>query len=444
MPVSIALATLGCKVNQSETAAIEAKLNSRGYISVPFSEPAQVYIINTCAVTGKSGAQSRQMVRSAIRTNPEALVVVTGCYVQADAERLARIPGVDLILGQGAKPQLDKYLGSLEKRTSPKMVLPALSEKAAWETEAPGRYSSHTRVWIKCQDGCSACCSYCIVPRVRGPARSLPLTAVLRQIEQSIAEGYQEIVLCGIHIGVYGRDLTPPGSLAALLQKALSLPGLGRIRLSSIEPAEFTPELEEILTDAKLCPHLHIPLQSGHDEILRAMNRPYSSGEYAALIRRLSRRIPDLGIGTDIIAGFPGETDVHFNATLKLITELPFTYLHVFRYSPRANTPAAGFSGRVPEAVKKNRSASLRTLSQEKADAFRKTQAGQVRPTLILQQQDPSSGLQMGLTDNYLRLQLPPSPELTGRIHPLRIRKANRQGLYGEPAEPLHRERFLC
>ncbi len=282
MSLKIALTTLGCKVNQFETAVIREQLLRQGFKTVPFNQPADVYIVNTCTVTGKSDMQSRQLIRQAIRRNSSAYIVVTGCYAQTNYRQIRHIKGVDLILGNAEKANLDRYLTRLEKCSPAKTFVGTMVDNR--QQPQISAFLDHTRAFVKIQDGCNRACSYCIVPRARGSSRSQPPELVKNQLKRLIESGYKEIVLSGVNIGVYGQDLSPAISLAGLLKELIELNGLGRIRLSSIEPTEFPAELIEVLQSDKICPHLHIPLQSAHEQQLTAMNRRYPPAQYQALV----------------------------------------------------------------------------------------------------------------------------------------------------------------
>ncbi len=429
MALKVALTTLGCKVNQSETAGIREQLIKQGFNAVPFNQPADVYVINTCTVTGKSDLQSRQLIRQAIRRNHSAYIVVTGCYAQTDYQRIQRIEGVDLILGNAEKNNLGRYLTDLDKCSPPKTIVTTpYNGQQPQISGFPGR----TRAFVKIQDGCNQACSYCIVPRARGRSRSRPLESVKSQLKRLIKTGYKEVVLTGIHIGGYGRDLSPPVNLAKLLGELVEFEGLGRIRLSSIEPNEFSAELLDILQSEKICPHLHIPLQSAHEKQLRAMNRNYTPTRYRKLIKRLTNNIPHLAIGCDIIVGFPGETQAIFEHNYQFINNLPLAYMHVFSYSKRPKTEAADFPDQVHGKIKKERSQMMRLLSRQKSLQYQQSYLGKIRPTLIINKLDEQSGELYGLTDNYLKVLIPHNEQLINKIVPVCITGMKNNSLLGE------------
>lgn len=391
----IAFTTLGCKINQYETEQMQRALLSRGGVVVPFTADADVYIINTCTVTAKSDYQCRQAVRAAVRRGNGARVVVTGCYAETRPEEIRMIPGVDAVVGNREKESL---AGLIMPAGSPLTRLPAAVPAGSSVTP-----SGRTRAFLKMQDGCDGSCSYCIVPRARGRSRSLPEDALVQSFQGLVESGYPEIVLSGIHIGRYGADLAPPTDLSRVLARFLSMRGRARIRLSSIEPREITPEIIGFLGKG-LCRHLHIPLQSGDDAILAAMNRDYSSGFYRELIEDIAQRVPGIAIGADVMVGFPGEGETEFENTYRLIQESPLTHLHVFSYSPRPGTPAASMKNHVPEKIKKQRSEALRELGRKKHIAFRVQCTGNPLRTVVEGKEDPRTGLLSGITDNYIRV----------------------------------------
>ncbi len=414
---TVAFATLGCKLNQAETQEIQELLASRGLRAVPFEEPAEVYVINTCTVTGRADFSDRQMIRRAIARNPQALVVVTGCYAQTDPAAIARIPGVDLIVGNQEKYELAALLDSLTKRPEP-LVRVGDIQKARTVPVAPlARFRGRSRAFVKIQDGCQHRCAFCIVPYARGPSRSQEPEVVVDQVHRLVDGRYGEIVLTGVDMGHYGWDLFPRTNLAALLRQLLDVPGLRRLRLSSILPAYFADELIELIIGSpRICPHLHIPLQSGSDRILRLMRRPYNSRMYRVLVERLANRIADLGLGADVIVGFPGEGEADFEATRALIEALPFSYLHVFSYSDRKGTEVARLPGHLPARTISERSKALRQLGREKNLAFRRHLRGRTLEVQVLDTRDRSSGLLSGLTGNYVEVLLDGPDERMGRF----------------------------
>ncbi len=405
-PVTVAFATLGCKLNQYDTTELQALLEARGFRTVPFEAPAQLYVINTCTVTARADYSDRQAIRRAIARNPDALVVVTGCYAQTNPTAVAGIPGVDLVLGTRDKYALPDLLADLRKRVRPLVRVSDVFQARPMPAIALRKFApGYTRAFVKVQDGCQHRCAFCIVPYARGGSRSQRLEVVVAQVEELVAAGYAEVVLTGVDLGHYGWDVVPRLSLAALVRRLLDVPGLARLRLSSILPAYFTHDLcETILGQPRVCRHLHVPLQSGSDRVLRAMRRPYNVRMYRALVERLAATLPDLGLGTDVITGFPGETADAFAETEALIEALPFTYLHVFSYSDRRGTEAARLSmPRVgPEEIR-GRTARLRRLGAAKNLAFRRAHVGREVEVLVLERRNRAGAL-VGLTGNYLEV----------------------------------------
>ena len=415
-PLKIALITLGCKTNQNDAASLAAELLLQGHRIVPSSQAADVTIIHTCTVTQKTDYQSRQIIRRMAAKNPRGQVVVTGCYAQVSPESLQTIPGVDYVVGMAERKKIPEIIGAKEKsRNSAVLISPVEKQKNFEEWKLP-HFADRTRAFLKVQDGCNSFCSYCMVPYARGRNRSLPLERVLVQVRGLAAQGFKEIVLTGIHLGTYGEDLLPPPSLLTLL-KELERENLGlRLRLSSIEPREFNPPLTDYLANSpKVCPHLHIPLQSGDDRILRRMNRNYSSAFFAELVNRLAQTIPGAAIGADVIGGFPGEDDSAFLNTMTLIENLPLAYLHVFPFSKRKGTPAAAFPGQVPPQVIRARCHALRELGEKKRDSFSRSFLGQRLKVLVEGKRDRESGLLKGFSENYISILLTGGEELINR-----------------------------
>jgi threonylcarbamoyladenosine tRNA methylthiotransferase MtaB len=385
----VAFTTFGCKINQYESDQMRQSVAGEGNSIVPFDSDADVYIINTCSVTAKSDYQCRQAIRAAVRRSPAARVVVTGCYAETRPEEILAIPGVAAVLGNREKNSILRHLPAGQGR--------GLSRTADAAAGAGGR----TRRFLKVQDGCDSWCSYCIVPRARGGSRSVPPQEVIAAFEGYVEEGIPEIVLSGIHIGKYGSDLAPKQTLGRLVGELVSRRKGARIRLSSIEPREMTAELVAFLGKG-LSRHLHIPLQSGDDEILRAMNRDYSAAFYRDLVLSIARQVPGIALGADVMVGFPGEEERHFRNTLQLIEDLPLTHLHVFSYSPRPGTPAADMPRQVHEQIKKERNEILRRIGLRKNIAFRKTMVGADLEVVVEGKMNDDSFV--ALTDNYLKM----------------------------------------
>jgi len=399
----VAFATLGCKVNQCESAYLEEILSKNNFNICPFTEEADLYCINTCAVTSRAAMQSRQLIRRAARLNGEAKIVVMGCYSQVAAEEIATIPGVTHILGTSEKLALLDYISRGEEITSPCIRLKDARNAPDPTPLVFSAFSRRTRAFLKVQDGCDGFCSYCIVPYARGRSRSIPRVSIIKQVERFLDQGYQEIVLTGIHLGQWGSDLKPKQELIGLLRSILGHCPPPRLRLSSLEPGEiFADLLALIASERNLCPHLHIPLQSGDATILGRMNRHYHPHFYSEIVLEAIHRIPDLAVGVDVMVGFPGETDERFQNTYRLIESLPVAYLHIFPFSPRPGTPAAAMGDQISPTFISQRCRLLRELDKSKRLNFLNRFLGKVRPVLVENRQDASSGLPCGFSDNYL------------------------------------------
>lgn len=398
----VAVATLGCKVNQCESAGIAESLADRGATLVPFEEAADCYIINTCTVTARTDYQSRQLIRRAIRRNPMAAVLVTGCYAQRAPEEIAGIPGVRIVAGNAEKAKLPDLLDEIAAQGQQLLVGDIRSQKEISRLGATF-FPEHTRAFLRIQDGCNAFCSYCIVPHTRGPSRSLPLAEVEERIASLARAGYHEAVLTGIHLGAYGGDLEPRGNLTELIRRIAGQCPVERIRLSSIEPREVTDDLIALIgTSGNICRHLHIPLQSGDDATLSAMNRDYDAAFFRRLVNRIVDAVPGIGVGIDVMAGFPGETEEAFCNTLRLVEEMPLAYLHVFPYSRRPGTPAAAMPSQVPDGVKKRRAELLRAVGATKRLAFTEKFIGTPLAVLVEGRKDKTTGFPVGFSDNYI------------------------------------------
>jgi threonylcarbamoyladenosine tRNA methylthiotransferase MtaB len=432
---------LGCKVNQEETASLMEMFRKRGFQLVDFKSPADVYIINTCTVTHTADQKSRQMIRRAISRQPDALVAVVGCYSQVSPDDVLAIPGVDLVVGTRGRAKLvDLVEDILEKKRAGGFVkevnaVDSLESDLEFEQLPLPDNPQRTRAFLKIEDGCDQYCAYCIIPDARGPVRSLSPELVKEQLGELICAGYREVVLTGVHTSAYGKDLPVGINLAALLRDLVKMPGDFRIRLSSVEPVDVSEELLEVMASSpRICRHLHLPLQSGDDEILEMMQRPYTTADYSELFQKAIKMIPDLAVTTDVMVGFPGETDRHFENTYDFIASLPFRDLHVFKYSPRPGTPAAEMSGQVKPRNKDERSRRLRELADTKARAFAEGALGETLDVLVERSYKKRPGYWQGITDNYLRVIFPSQEkELRGELLPVRmIRLAEEDLIEGE------------
>jgi threonylcarbamoyladenosine tRNA methylthiotransferase MtaB len=390
-------------VNRYESEGIaEALLRSR-WRGGAKGEEIDLCIINTCTVTQKANAQSRQAVRKQIRMHGDALILVTGCGVQRDPEVFAAIPGVHYIVGNSFKGQITELLKRPASLSNPVTCVEDMRGGRVFQDLPITRFGERTRCFLKIQDGCDAFCSYCVVPYVRGPSRSLNGQVVLERLQGLKTMGYDETVLCGIHMGRYGQDLEPATSLLDLLRSADTLPDSPRLRLSSIEPKELTEELIDYLARShRSCPHLHVPLQSGDDRILKTMNRPYDSTYFEWLVHRIKDTIPEMAIGVDCLVGFPGETDAAFERTCNLIERLPVSYLHVFPFSPQKGTPAPTLGKPVSHDVIKRRCRHLRKLGGRKRFRFFSAFIGSKAQVIFEAKREPKQGMLKGLTANYI------------------------------------------
>jgi len=397
--------TLGCKVNQYESAGLVESLKSYGWEKTAAGEPADLCLINTCTVTGKASMQARQAVRRAVRTHPDARIVVTGCYAQTEPEALAEIEGVEAVIGQVNKHKIPELIGYPNNNQQLRILSrPAdIRRENTFKSLAVSGFDSRTRPFLKVQDGCNAYCTYCIVPHARGRSRSMPPDRVLENLLGYNAAGYREVVLTGIHLGCYGQDLSPATDLRQLLERIAASGFRGRIRLSSIEPLELTDDIIRLVGSSDIfCHHFHIPLQSGDDLILKRMHRPYTSELFRERVAKIIDMIPDAAIGVDTLIGFPGENRAAFENTYNLIRELPVAYLHVFPYSRRKGTPAHDYPDQVPVKISKQRCEKMRTLGGRKRERFYRRALGKRVEVLVESKRDAATGLLKGLTSNYI------------------------------------------
>jgi threonylcarbamoyladenosine tRNA methylthiotransferase MtaB len=437
--VRIAFSTVGCRQNQFETDIMADQARTAGFTPVPFTQPAEVYVINTCTVTERADAGSRQIIRRAIRRNPTAFVVVAGCYAQAAPERIAAMDGVDLILGNVEKMELMRHLRGVawefqdlradahdpsddDHGTAFDTKRPHISVgdigaiRTFQDTPAPER-PDRTRPFLKIQDGCNFACTFCIIPAVRGPNRSLSPDQVITEAQRLAAAGHPEIVLTGINMGSYGWDLRPRTSLSTLLRRLLEETTVPRIRVSSLHPHEVTPEIVRLLSgSSRLCRHIHLALQSGDDEVLRRMGRSYRARHFREVVTRLHHEVPGIAIGVDVIVGFPGETDGAFEQTRMLLEELPVSYFHVFTYSRRSHTKAAGMPDQVLPRTKARRNHVLRQLGARKFLAFKASFLGRTLEVAVLDERDRGSDLLHGVSDNYLSILFDGPDDVKGKL----------------------------
>jgi len=436
-----AIKTLGCKLNQFESEQMREQLEALGYHIVPFEESADLYVINSCTVTSSTARNCRRLCRSTKRLNPESLLLVTGCYAQVAPQQVEQIAATDIVIGNAARGRLAQFVPPAD--TAPIADLPPPYAKTGPMIRT---MSEHTRAFVKIQEGCDAHCAYCIIPLARGPSRSVPPDAVVEQMSLLSAAGYPEVVLIGTHLGQYGVDLEEDTDLAGLVCKLCELLDLPRLRLSSIEPREITDGLIELVAAGgrclesdssrpgwgKLCRHWHIPMQSGCDEVLQRMNRPYDTFFYRSVIEKIKSAQPDTAIGADVIVGFPGETDKQFEQTRAFIESLPLTYLHVFTYSARPGTAAARMPDQVSGQVRKERNHILRSISERKRAAFAQKMVSKQLEVVIEQSPEVSGGMLKAITDNYLRAEVTGSPELVGSVAKIHVTEVEGATLHGE------------
>ncbi|MCK8815922.1 tRNA (N(6)-L-threonylcarbamoyladenosine(37)-C(2))-methylthiotransferase MtaB [Natroniella sulfidigena] len=418
----IAFYTLGCKVNRYDTEAMIAQFKKAGYQIVDFKQEADIYIINTCTVTKQGASKSRKITRRAKRRNPEALVAVVGCYPQVDPEQVMEITEVDLVVGTKGRSKILEFVEQAINSKHQLNFVQEMDEEEDFEEVPIQNFTERTRATIKIQEGCNQFCSYCIIPYARGSVRSRALADVIAEVERLVKHGFKEIVLTGIHLGEYGADKEDL-NLVKLIKNLLPITGLKRIRLSSIEGTEVSQELIELIAESdKLCRHLHLPLQSGSDKILQAMNRPYQVRDFKEMVARIRAQVPEIAITTDVIVGFPGESEADFEETYQLMKELEFSDAHIFKYSKREGTPAAGYENQVHSKVKKERSKKLRELTAELARNYQQQFFGQKLKALLEESRDYKTGLLTGLTDNYLRVFVDGADDLAGQLVEVKIR----------------------
>ena len=421
----IAFYTLGCKVNQSDTASMEGIFRRAGYEVVDFGSPADVYLINTCVVTNTGQRKSRQIINRAVRHNPLSLIVVTGCYPQTAPEEVRAIAGVDVIIGNQERARIVELVEqALEnKQTEILDNVQKMTVDTKFEELGVGTETDKTRAFLKIQEGCNQYCTYCIIPYARGPLRSRSLESIRSEVAKLVEAGYKEVVLIGIHLGCYGKELAKEGKHITLydaVQAVLSVEGMCRVRLGSLESVEVEPRLLELMAnEPRLCKHLHLPLQSGCDKILQAMHRPYDTARFTQLLQQIRAQVPDVAITTDIIVGFPGETEEDFATTLAFAETCGFAKMHIFPYSKRKGTPAEKMPNQVDEAVKGERAARLAAVDEKLHQAMLKQMVGKTEEVLFEQ---PVDAVHMeGLCGPYLRVVVPGTSELANTIANVKI-----------------------
>ena len=424
--MKVAFHTLGCKVNQYETEAMQKLFEAAGY-EISGAETAEVVVVNTCTVTALSSQKSRQIIRRAIKANPNAVVAVVGCYAQNSPAEISKIDGVDVIIGTADRTKIVALVEQALKNRDEKILRVTGVENISEFEELP--HAPHrTRAFLKIEDGCNNFCSYCIIPYVRGRVRSRSLESIRAECLQLKTAGYKEIVLTGIHIGAYGRDFRDGTNLVDAIKVVLDTANPARLRLGSIESAEMSDALINLMkTDSRICNHVHLPLQSGCDEILKAMRRPYTTKNFAELTARLVAEVPDISIGTDLIVGFPGETDENFAETIEFVKNQPFSKIHVFPFSAREGTVAATLPNQVDAKTKKIRVNRALEISATKERTFAEKLIGK---TVEIIAETETAGLVDGLTRNYVRVFVPASPEIiSGEIVSVQVEKVVSDGV---------------
>ncbi|HYT56822.1 MAG TPA: tRNA (N(6)-L-threonylcarbamoyladenosine(37)-C(2))-methylthiotransferase MtaB [Verrucomicrobiae bacterium] len=410
----IAITTLGCKINQYDSAVIQSRLETK-HSFVPFGEPADCYVINSCTVTDRADWEARQLVRRAKRLNPAAKVLVTGCYAQVNPQEVAGVSGVDYVVGLNRLDDLVRFV-----ETTPELATQIAVSEVKRERGVPvlgtRALPGHTRAFLKIQEGCNYSCTYCIIPTARGLSRSVAPREAMAQVRQLADAGYKEIVLTGIHLGGYGQDLSPKIDLTALVEMIAEGGLISRLRLSSLDPREVPDRLLDLIAESDVvCPHLHICAQAGEDEVLKRMRRNYDTRYYRDLLGRVRERLPDAALGSDIIVGFPGESDEQFESSLEFFAALPLTYFHVFPYSSRRSTVAAALPDPVAANVKKSRARRMRELGGQKKSEFCGGFVGQRAQVLIEAKVDRTTGLHRGFSRNYLPVAVAAAGDLANR-----------------------------
>lgn len=429
----IAFYTLGCKVNQSDTASMERLFREAGYEIVDFAEKADIYLINTCVVTNMGQRKSRQMIHRAIRKNPNAFIVVSGCYPQTAAEEVKAIQGVDLIIGNQDRAAVVTLVeaAATEQSIDAYDNVKKLSAQTAFEELSADCETEKTRAFLKIQEGCNQFCTYCIIPYARGPLRSRSLENIKAEVEKLVAAGFSEVVLIGIHLGAYGKELKNGTSLTDAVKAALEVPGLARLRLGSLESVEVGEDLLDLMvSDERLQRQLHLPLQSGCDDILKSMHRPYDTKVFAELLKKIRAKLPDVAITTDVIVGFPGETEENFATTREFVKSCGFSKIHIFPFSPRKGTPAASFGEVVSEKVKQRRVEELAQVDRESHEKYCESMLD--KTVSVLFEQESAEGLWEGLSGNYVRIYARSEDNLSGKIRRIMLKALYEDGMIGE------------
>jgi threonylcarbamoyladenosine tRNA methylthiotransferase MtaB len=432
----VSFITLGCKVNQYDSDAMRTLFVKNGYRQAGEDENADVYVINTCSVTSIGDRKSRQMVRRIRRSHPEAIIAVAGCYAQLAPEVFEKMGDVDVIVGVHNRSHIVDYVEEAKKRTDHKPLnetVDIMKVKTFENMSVDVTGEVKTRAFVKVQEGCDNYCTFCIIPYARGKLKSRLQKDAVEEIKKLVSQGYREVVLTGIHLGNYGKDLHDGTSLATLVSELVKIPDLLRIRLGSVESVELSEELISIIkNEPKVCRHLHLPIQSGSDAVLKGMNRHYRLPQFKALIRELREKVPGIALTTDLIVGFPGETEENFLETLDTLKELKFSGIHVFPYSRRTGTPAATYPNQVTNEVKKERVHRVQELEKEISLEYRSQFMGKVVHVLA---EEVKNGYFEGLTGEYIRVSIKDSHVERGHMYPVRIDMVTEDGLAGNVTE---------
>ena len=427
--MKVAFSTLGCRVNVYESEAMAEKFIREGYEVVEANEVADVYVINTCTVTNMGDKKSRQIISRARRLNENSIIAVVGCYSQIAPKEVSEIPGVDVVLGTRNKGDVVYYVNKAREEGKSQVHVEGVLKNKKFEELNIEEYQDKTRAFLKIQDGCNRFCTYCIIPYSRGSVCSKDPEKVMEEVNKLAEHGFKEIILSGIHTASYGLDLEGNITLMDIIEKIEQVDGIERIRIGSIEPAFFTPEvIEKIKGFKKLCPHFHLSLQSGCDATLKRMNRRYTAEEYAASVELLRKTLPDVSITTDVIVGFPGETEEEFNETYKFLEKIKLTKTHVFKYSPRKGTRAAEMGDQIDGSIKEKRSKLLIELSNKNEKEFIEKFIGKEMDVLIETEVKGQEGVYEGYTRNYIKVQVPCAcADVTGKIVDIEITKAENE-----------------
>ena len=428
--MKVAFTTLGCKVNQFETEVMEGLFKEKKYEIVNFEEVANVYVINTCSVTHLGEKKSRQLIRRAIKNNNKAIVAVVGCYSQVAADEIAKIEGVSLIVGTKERKNIVTLVETVLKEHQPLQVVEDVMDYHEFEDIPLLNNPDRTRAFLKIQDGCSNFCTYCIIPYTRGPLKSRKLDSILSEAENLVESGFKEIVLTGIHLGAYGKDLADEIALVDVVKALLDNEKLTRLRLGSLESIELDQEILEIMNqDQRLCRQLHLPLQSGSDKILKKMNRNYTTAEFKALVDNIYAKVPGVAITTDVIVGFPGENSTDFNEAVEFIKNMNFSKIHIFPYSKRKNTPAANYAEQVSEDEKKKRSVYLKEISDMANAKYRNKMLNTTVEILV---ENITPDYAEGLASNYVKVYCENNNFQKDNFYKLKIIKLYKDGVWAE------------